>query len=1585
MSRDAREARRTTRPPGSWGTRLQKKRSRGTGFSAEDETHRERHERIRNTEEGGDSTHAFASQYGRRPGAEEEDLKGESKEEQKKEGGGEQREGEEAMPVSESRWQEPANAAETKSTGRGRRMQNLGSGGDSRTERGDLESLQDPEKETDRRGDSKTRLRGTTRGSAEQQAPREQAGRSRRQSPEEGESETRKGKRRKTLSGEPENRESVGGEALLQTCEEIPRVSSPSSFSPGSSSLCVSSPSLAVFKSAARDALRESEKRRRPPSRLLLLPSTFASPADLSSLPLETDEAAERSSSSRRRGLAKKSLSSSLSKAEGDKEAGCHDPSSVKDPKRFSLFHRFDQGIQLDEDMWWSVSYEDMALQMASCCSCPLLWDAFGGVGGNATHFARGFCGFVVCSELSPERVRMAKHNVSVYGRQVASRVDFVLGDFRHLSSRIFRQGTFDGIFLAPPWGGPAYQASPVFNLRRLGAELDAFDIVRNAARLAPSAALYLPRNTRLGDIQEFAEVFDTSHKGDRESDAGRTDACTRDEGQRLENDNPKEKTGAPVSRALSFAPPGPPAEPCSPTTAATHNEERKAEEGEEGDKKTRSFGQKAPKLKLEKGELRSKATLATAEQRGRDAGRRLVHPGKEDASAYSSECEETTSEEAGKATAGSELRARGGETEEATCDRVPNLSRIPGEVEKKVKVGGEQREADAFESVSSPVSPSSLRPRVTSSFSRVASGFDENAFLGISACGIVACPRCARGALGRRTSQVTAEKEVREESEQTEKIQDFQREAEELDCSARTADMVDASWEPWRAVCPFQYEDSRREDSTSASLGSPVDVPRVRSASLPSSSPSWRWKLVGITVYLGDFARRLYNEVASSPSSLPVSFSPSLSSSRAPSGVSSPSARSSEVCSFSPVAGPHHSPCGSSAFPPSSVAWPLSLSQSPDATTRVLAVLQSLGRASLHLLGLMSPRSLPRFGVSASLPRYFSPRLSSGRSASGGVGREATGPPSAVGDRTAGENQDEGNAEEYQKKTRERRNAFLSRSPGDVDSLGEGQQQGTHDRHEYPTVPLVLSPFGVPLSLLPPDDLERDEAPERPGSSRTGDAAEDHSAAVCVSSSLRGRRFVSVGRAKPGSLGGGCRTASQSRDAEVDGSHVQKQGRKRRRSETANAIDSHTLPSLSSERGQLHSWVYGGFVPGWTERASEGELDRSLAEPKVGKEASSHPPACRSSGEATEEHEVQRRAVQRPEDGEGEKGETEVGKAAETRDRDRETSELLWKASQLLLSLEVRAKQRKQGEEVLEGKDSTEDVPKGVTGGDEKGIESATAERIRSFLLPTKQLSCIFLHLFLAAVVERTVDVRGVDPRQNVIWSRYADQSEREHGESSARGKRTNESGKPEEAERKRARRAEKNCPSSEREAKEDTEEKEEVEEARRDRQRRRCDVVDGGDDSRTTDSNGVGKPSNKGEARRHAAEEREGGARVEGRQTRSGQSVSAESDTDLHESSGTALLVNSLFRGTAKAAIERAFPRFCDFLMYGDAECGRTRSEDADAKQSETLVKNEEERRPSAHVAREIACSLMNNSSFQWILNLHVERLVSILAACK
>ncbi|PHJ19460.1 rna cap guanine-n2 methyltransferase, partial [Cystoisospora suis] len=136
-------------------------------------------------------------------------------------------------------------------------------------------------------------------------------------------------------------------------------------------------------------------------TRLVILPSAFSPPLE-QAVAVEASRGVHLPFHSSRR-VRKKRRLEALTR--GTKE----------DPRRQEIFHRYDEGIKMDADMWWSATPEDVAVQIAARCSCPLLWDGFGGIGGNAVHFARGFCGLVIASEISPERVRMAQHNVSIH------------------------------------------------------------------------------------------------------------------------------------------------------------------------------------------------------------------------------------------------------------------------------------------------------------------------------------------------------------------------------------------------------------------------------------------------------------------------------------------------------------------------------------------------------------------------------------------------------------------------------------------------------------------------------------------------------------------------------------------------------------------------------------------------------------------------------------------------------------------------------------------------------------------------------------------------------------------------------------------------------------------------------------------------------------------------------------------------------------------------------------------------------------------------------------------------------------------
>lgn len=63
--------------------------------------------------------------------------------------------------------------------------------------------------------------------------------------------------------------------------------------------------------------------------------------------------------------------------------------------QRYDLFLRYDQGIKMDEEGWFSVTPEKIALRHASRCGGGVVIDGFTGVGGNAIQFATMYVVFL--------------------------------------------------------------------------------------------------------------------------------------------------------------------------------------------------------------------------------------------------------------------------------------------------------------------------------------------------------------------------------------------------------------------------------------------------------------------------------------------------------------------------------------------------------------------------------------------------------------------------------------------------------------------------------------------------------------------------------------------------------------------------------------------------------------------------------------------------------------------------------------------------------------------------------------------------------------------------------------------------------------------------------------------------------------------------------------------------------------------------------------------------------------------------------------------------------------------------------------
>ena len=65
----------------------------------------------------------------------------------------------------------------------------------------------------------------------------------------------------------------------------------------------------------------------------------------------------------------------------------------------------------------------------------------------------------VIAIDIDEEKLMLARNNAEIY--EVADRIEFILGDFFKLASRLHG----DVVFLSPPWGGPRYINKEVFDV----------------------------------------------------------------------------------------------------------------------------------------------------------------------------------------------------------------------------------------------------------------------------------------------------------------------------------------------------------------------------------------------------------------------------------------------------------------------------------------------------------------------------------------------------------------------------------------------------------------------------------------------------------------------------------------------------------------------------------------------------------------------------------------------------------------------------------------------------------------------------------------------------------------------------------------------------------------------------------------------------------------------------------------------------------------------------------------------------------------------------------------------------------------
>ena len=175
--------------------------------------------------------------------------------------------------------------------------------------------------------------------------------------------------------------------------------------------------------------------------------------------------------------------------------------------QRYRYFSRFDEGIKMDEEAWYSVTPERIAEHIAKrCClhdSNIVIVDAFTGAGGNAIQFAR-FCSQVIAIDIDPKKIEIARHNAKIYG--VDHKIEFLCGNFLDICPRL---RDVDVVFLGPPWGGTDYlDLGSHFEIDKginLGDSCNGTDLFTMALKLTKNLVYLLPRNVLTRDLRRLS------------------------------------------------------------------------------------------------------------------------------------------------------------------------------------------------------------------------------------------------------------------------------------------------------------------------------------------------------------------------------------------------------------------------------------------------------------------------------------------------------------------------------------------------------------------------------------------------------------------------------------------------------------------------------------------------------------------------------------------------------------------------------------------------------------------------------------------------------------------------------------------------------------------------------------------------------------------------------------------------------------------------------------------------------------------------------------------------------------------------
>lgn len=173
--------------------------------------------------------------------------------------------------------------------------------------------------------------------------------------------------------------------------------------------------------------------------------------------------------------------------------------------KRYDLFSRFDDGVYMLLELWYSVTPEHVAKFTAKLAyelvGGGTVMDVCCGGGGNTIQFARYF-DRVIAVDINPVNITCSLHNCKVY--QVDDKVEFITGDWHELYRQ---QPQVDFVFCSPPWGGTNYNRNPD------GFDLDTMEpfaiswLIESLLATSLSCGVFLPKTSNMAQLEREAQL----------------------------------------------------------------------------------------------------------------------------------------------------------------------------------------------------------------------------------------------------------------------------------------------------------------------------------------------------------------------------------------------------------------------------------------------------------------------------------------------------------------------------------------------------------------------------------------------------------------------------------------------------------------------------------------------------------------------------------------------------------------------------------------------------------------------------------------------------------------------------------------------------------------------------------------------------------------------------------------------------------------------------------------------------------------------------------------------------------------------